>query len=72
MSKIKEFNELECAAHYGYGEGLQDAQRDAWNAAIKWATENAKTKVQFVTTEHNSSFEFYIVNEQSILNGLIE
>lgn len=46
-------------------------QKDAWNAAIKWAAENAE--ITNISTQHITGCitTQYTIDEQSILNGLI-
>ena len=45
-------------------------QKDAWNAAIRWAAENAKSNVNL---EKEGCFNpIYEIYKQSILNGLID
>ena len=44
-------------------EAIEIAKKDAWNAAIRWAADNARVM-------RDAEFE-WDVDEQSILNGLI-
>ena len=74
---VKEFEELPLDTNYLFDESMyrystlltqlkliEQAKKDAWNAAIKWATENARVM-------RDAEYEWE-VNEQSILNGLID
>ena len=45
-------------------EVIGQAKKDAWNAAIRWAAENAKIL-------RDAEYE-WDVDEQSILNGIID
>ena len=51
---------------------IQQVQKDAWNAAIRWAAENAKVTRE--STEHITGYltTEVVVDKQSILNGLIK
>ncbi|MGL5749425.1 MAG: hypothetical protein ACRCXT_02770 [Paraclostridium sp.] len=67
---VKEFEELPSEEDY-IMEGLEDyaavicmAQKDAWNAAIKWAAEHADT--------HLMNVDPFEVDKESILRGLIK
>lgn len=77
MSKIKEFEELPLGSSYlinafktndkfsmAQTEYIEQAQKDAWNAAIKWAAENAEA-------DYKGMAEVW-VDKQSILKGLID
>ena len=47
-------------------------QKDAWNAAVRWSADNAKITNE--STEHITGYltSEFVVDKQSILNGLIE
>ena len=74
---VKEFEELPLDTNYLFDESMyrystllpqlkliEQAKKDAWNAAIKWCAKNAKIL-------RDAEYE-WDVDEQSILNGLIE
>ena len=76
LKRPKEFEELPLDTNYLFDESMyrystllpqlkliEQAKKDAWNAAIKWAAENARVM-------RDAEFE-WDVDEQSILNGLI-
>ena len=71
---VKEFEEL--PSIYQFPIELQcivlRIQKDAWNAAIKWCANNAKVTRE--STEHITGYltTEFVVDKQSILNGLIE
>ena len=71
---VKEFEEL--PSIYQFPIELQGIvlriQKDAWNAAIKWCADNAKVTRE--STEHITGYltTEFVVDKQSILNGLIE
>ena len=52
-------------------EAIERAKKDAWNAAIKWASQNANCTYNDYEDFLNGK-ETYIVDKQSILNGLID
>ena len=74
---VKEFEELPLDTNYLFDESMyrystllpqlkliEQAKKDAWNAAIKWCADNAKVL---------PSDDFYSsIDKQSILNGLID
>ena len=77
MGNLKEFEELPLDTNYLFDESMyrystllpqlkliEQAKKDAWNAAIRWAADNAKTL-------RDAEYE-WDVDEQSILNGLID
>ena len=74
MKAPKEFEELPSGNSYiiemqnksnqSLGQTIDMAKKDAWNAAIRWSTENAKIQLD---AEY-----VWDIDEQSILNGLIE
>jgi len=77
LKRPKEFEELPLDTNYLFDESMyrystllpqlkliEQAKKDAWNAAIRWAAENAKIL-------RDAEYE-WDVDEQSILNGLIE
>ena len=45
-------------------EVIGQVKKDAWNAAIEWASENAKIDI--------FGFQEYEIDKQSILKGLID
>ena len=50
-------------------EVIGQVKKDAWNAAIRWATENAKSNVNL---EKEGCFNpISEIDKQSIINGLI-
>ena len=63
---VKEFEEL--PSIYQFPIEMQNIilriQKDAWNAAIKWAAENVKLDY--------STLNVYKVKKESILKGLIK
>ena len=67
-------NTLDSNTYSGYKQCMliAKAKQDAWNAAIRWAAENAE--IANISTEHITGCitNQYIVDEQSILNGLID
>ena len=67
-------NTLDSNTYSGYKQCMliAKAKQDAWNAAIRWAADNAK--ITNISTEHITGCitNQYIVDEQSILNGLID
>ena len=58
---VKEFEELPSISNYS---NIEDIQKDAWNAAIRWAAENVKLDY--------STLNVYKVKRESILRGLIK
>lgn len=52
-------------------EVIGQVKKDAWNAAIRWAAENANCTYNDYEDFLNGK-ETYIVDKQSILNGLID
>ena len=74
MGNLKEFEQLPSGNSYiigmqnksnqSLGKTIDMAKKDAWNAAIRWAAENAKIL-------RDAEYE-WDVDEQSILNGLID
>ena len=65
---VKEFEELPLDTNYLFDESMyrystllpqlkliEQAKKDAWNAAIKWAAENAETIP--VTTHHRNEYQ---------------
>ena len=58
---VKEFEELPSISNYS---NIEDIQKDAWNAAIKWAAEHADT--------HLMNVDPFEVDKESILKGLIK
>ena len=82
---VKEFEELPLDTNYLFDENMyrystllpqlkliEQAKKDAWNAAIRWAAENAKVTRE--STEHITGYltTEVVVDKQSILNGLIK
>lgn len=80
---VKEFEELPLDTNYLFDESMyrystllpqlkliEQAKKDAWNAAIKWASQNANCTYNDYEDFLNGK-ETYIVDKQSILNGLI-
>ena len=67
-------NTLDSNTHSGYKQCMliAKAKQDAWNAAIKWCADNAKVTRE--STEHITGYltTEFVVDEQSILNGLID
>ena len=74
---VKEFEELPLDTNYLFDESMyrystllpqlkliEQAKKDAWNAAIKWAAENVKLDY--------STPNVYKVKKESILKGLIK
>lgn len=74
---VKEFEELPLDTNYLFDESMyrystllpqlkliEQAKKDAWNAAIKWAAENVKLDY--------STLNVYKVKKESILKGLIK
>lgn len=53
-------------------EEIERVKKDAWNDAIRWASENAKVTRE--STEHITGYltTEFVVDKQSILNGLID
>lgn len=53
-------------------KAIGKAQKDAWNAAVRWSADNAKVTNE--STEHITGYltSEFVVDKQSILNGLIE
>ena len=53
-------------------EEIEQVKKDTWNAAIKWCADNAKVTRE--STEHITGYltTEFVVDKQSILNGLIE
>ena len=81
---VKEFEELPLDTNYLFDESMyrystllpqlkliEQAKKDAWNAAIKWASQNANCTYNNYEDFLNGK-ETYIVDKQSILNGLID
>lgn len=81
---VKEFEELPLDTNYLFDESMyrystllpqlkliEQAKKDAWNAAIKWASQNANCTYNDYEDFLNGK-ETYIVDKQSILNGLID
>ena len=81
---VKEFEELPLDTNYLFDESMyrystllpqlkliEQAKKDAWNAAIKWCADNAKVTRE--STEHITGYltTEFVVDKQSILNGLI-
>ena len=67
-------NTLDSNTYSGYKQCMLIAKskQDAWNAAIRWAAENAK--ITNISTQHITGCitTKYTIDEQSILNGLID
>lgn len=81
MKAPKEFKELPSGNSYiiemqnksnqSLGQTIDMAKKDAWNAAVIWAANNANCTYNDYDDFINGK-ETYIVDKQSILNGLIE
>ena len=85
MVNLKEFEQLPLDTNYLFDESMyrystllpqlkliEQAKKDAWNAAIRWAAENAE--ITNISTQHITGCitTKYTIDEQSILNGLID
>lgn len=81
---VKEFEELPLDTNYLFDESMyrystllpqlkliEQAKKHAWNAAIRWASQNANCTYNDYEDFLNGK-ETYIVDKQSILNGLID
>ena len=83
---VREFEELPLDTNYLFDESMyrystllpqlkliEQAKKDAWNAAIRWAAENGKCKYDSVESHVSGEYCLDVnVNKQSILNGLID
>ena len=83
---VKEFEELPLDTNYLFDESMyrystllpqlkliEQAKKDAWNAAIRWAAEDGKCKYDSVESHVSGEYCLDVnVNKQSILNGLID
>lgn len=68
-------NTLDSNTHSGYKQCMliAKAKKDAWNAAIKWAAENANCTYDSCESHVSGEYCFDVnVDKQSILNGLID
>ena len=73
MNNIKKFDELPATDKYltvgqnettiAFEDIVRNAQKDAWNAALKWAAENAEAEGEGI---------YLCVDSDSILKGLID
>ena len=86
LKRPNEFEELPLDTNYLFDESMyrystllpqlkliEQAKKDAWNAAIRWASENGKCKYDSIESHVSGEYCWDVnVNKQSILNGLID
>ena len=86
MGNLKEFEELPLDTNYLFDESMyrystllpqlkliEQAKKDAWNAAIRWAAENGTCKYDSIESHVSGEYCWDVnVDKQSILNGLID